>query len=107
MLVMQQHNKDMVLLAQRCQTAAACRILLPVARSFCFKDQYIELTTAVPADADLYGLGEVSLPTGMLLPRNGTIITLWARDIGSNTAWANLYGAHPFFLQVNACKVFN
>jgi hypothetical protein len=53
----------------------------------CFKDQYIELTTAVPADADLYGLGESSLPTGMLLPRNGTIITLWTRDIGSNTAW--------------------
>ena len=57
--------------------------------------------TSVPEDADLYGLGEASLPTGMLLPRNGTIITLWNRDIGSNVAWANLYGSHPFYLQVN------
>jgi hypothetical protein len=76
----------------------------PLATSFCFKDQYLELTTSLPEDADLYGLGEASLPTGMLLPRNGTIITLWNRDIGSNTAWANLYSSHPFYLQVDGGK---
>jgi alpha-glucosidase (family GH31 glycosyl hydrolase) len=70
-----------------------CRLL--------FKDQYLELTTALPADADLYGLGEVSLPTGLLLPRDGTIITMWARDYSSAAVNANLYGAHPFYLQVN------
>eukprot|EP00775_Hariotina_reticulata_P010096 gene10096-10252_t len=66
-----------------------------------FKDQYLELTTALPADADLYGLGEVSLPTGLLLPRDGSIITMWARDYSSAAVHANLYGAHPFYLQVN------
>eukprot|EP00878_Enallax_costatus_P002700 GHUV01002888.1.p1 GENE.GHUV01002888.1~~GHUV01002888.1.p1 ORF type:complete len:873 (+),score=203.93 GHUV01002888.1:194-2812(+) len=68
---------------------------------FVFKDQYIELTTNVPADADLYGIGEVSLPTGPLLPRDGTVITLWARDLASALPYANLYGSHPFYLQIN------
>ncbi|KAF8062769.1 alpha-glucosidase [Scenedesmus sp. PABB004] len=67
---------------------------------FVFKDQFIELTTTVPADADLYGLGEVSLPTGMLLPRDGSVLTLWARDLASALPYANLYGSHPFYLQV-------
>lgn len=68
---------------------------------FVFKDQYIELTTNIPADADLYGIGEVSLPTGPLLPRDGTVITLWARDLASALPYVNLYGTHPFYLQVN------
>ena len=68
---------------------------------FVFKDQYIELTTNVPADSDLYGIGEVSLPTGPLLPRDGTVITLWARDLASALPYANLYGSHPFYLQIN------
>ncbi|WIA20582.1 hypothetical protein OEZ85_004970 [Tetradesmus obliquus] len=68
---------------------------------FIFKDQYIELTTNVPEDADLYGLGEVSLPTGLLLPRDGTVITMWARDLASAMPYVNLYGSHPFYLQIN------
>lgn len=66
-----------------------------------FKDQYIELSTELPRDADVYGLGEATLATGLLLPRNGKILTLWARDIGADTVDANLYGSHPFYLQVN------
>lgn len=50
---------------------------------------------------DLYGLGEVTLPTGLLLPRDGSVITMWARDLSSANEGANLYGAHPFYLQVN------
>jgi alpha-glucosidase (family GH31 glycosyl hydrolase) len=70
-------------------------------RRFVFKDQFIELTTAVPADADLYGLGETTLRTGLLLPRDGHIITLWARDMAAAMTDWNLYSAHPFYLQVN------
>lgn len=89
--------------------------LLPVARTqtlhtsptaphnhrFIFKDQYIEFTTNVPEDADLYGLGEVTLPTGLLLPRNGRTITMWSRDFPCAFPDVNLYGSHPFYLQVN------
>lgn len=68
---------------------------------FLFKDQYIEFTTSIPEDADLYGMGEVTLPTGFLLPRNGRTLTLWARDFPCAFPDVNLYGSHPFYLQVN------
>jgi alpha-glucosidase (family GH31 glycosyl hydrolase) len=66
-----------------------------------FKEQYIELSTRVPRDASLYGTGEVSLPTGLQLPRDGTTITLWARDMPSANPYCNLYGSHPFYMQVD------
>jgi hypothetical protein len=56
----------------------------------------------VPRDANLYGTGEVSLPSGLQLPRDGTIITLWARDMPSANPYANLYGSHPFYMQLSA-----
>lgn len=67
---------------------------------FLFKDQFIELTTAVPASASLYGLGETTLRSGLLLPRDGTVLTLWNRDLSSTTIGLNLYGSHPFYMQV-------
>jgi alpha-glucosidase (family GH31 glycosyl hydrolase) len=69
---------------------------------FIFKDQYIEFSTRLPRDSNIYGIGEVSLPTGLQLPRDGTTITLWARDMPSANPYANLYGSHPFYLQLNA-----
>lgn len=78
-----------------------CLLLLLLNGSFLFKDQFIELTTAVPADSDLYGLGESTLPQGLLLPRDGSIRTMWARDAAPAEADINTYGAHPFYLQVN------
>jgi hypothetical protein len=69
-----------------------------------FKDQFIELSTAVPADADLYGLGEATLRTGLLLPRDGTVMTMWNRDLTPAAIGWNLYGSHPFYLQVNKGK---
>lgn len=71
---------------------------------FVFKDQYIELSSSVPEDADLYGLGEVNIPTGLKLPRDGRIITLFNSDTSSLVPYANLYGSHPFLLQVNRGK---
>lgn len=66
-----------------------------------FKNQYIELTTSIPEDADLYGLGEFTNPEGLMLPRDGRTLTLWARDISCANEYANLYGSHPFYMQTN------
>uniref|UniRef100_A0A383WFG9 Maltase n=1 Tax=Tetradesmus obliquus TaxID=3088 RepID=A0A383WFG9_TETOB len=71
---------------------------------FVFKDQYIELTTKLPKTADVMGLGQMILPgTSVILPRDGTPITLWNRDLPGALAepYANLYGSHPFYLQAN------
>jgi hypothetical protein len=41
--------------------------------SLAFKDQFLYLDTAVPAEASLYGLGEASLSGGLRLPRTGKV----------------------------------
>ncbi|RPD64745.1 hypothetical protein L227DRAFT_560555 [Lentinus tigrinus ALCF2SS1-6] len=49
-----------------------------------FEDQYLQLTSALPIDTNVYGLGEVIANSGFrraVGPGNGTIQTLWARDI--------------------------
>ena len=63
-----------------------------------FSAQYIELSTAQPADARLYGFGERIVP--LALPR-GEELVIW------NTDWANpdlknLYGHHPVYQRVEA-----
>eukprot|EP00877_Chromochloris_zofingiensis_P000355 jgi/Chrzof1/1031/Cz01g37220.t1 len=69
--------------------------------SLVFKEQYLELTTSISKTASLYGVGETILSDGSLkLPRNDRTITLWNYDIASATADVNLYGSHPFYLQV-------
>jgi hypothetical protein len=77
-------------------------LLLTQPCRFIFKDQYIELSTRLAPDTNLYGIGEVSLPSGLQLPRDGTTLTLWARDMPSANPYANLYGSHPFCLQLSA-----
>ena len=62
------------------------------------QDQYIEVTTAVPRGAAIYGLGERTASTGLALPRDGLPVVLWARDIASFNADTNLYGSHPFVM---------
>lgn len=69
--------------------------------SFLFKDQFIELTTSVPEDSDLYGAGESSLSGGLLLPRNGKVISAWSRDSAASEPDINTYSAQPFYLQLN------
>jgi alpha-glucosidase len=51
-----------------------------------FEDQYVQLTSALPKGANVYGLGEVVASSGIRRDvgdvGNGTIQTMWARDIG-------------------------
>jgi hypothetical protein len=49
----------------------------------------------------LHPAGETINPSGSLaLPRDGRTITLWNYDVAAFNAGVNLYGSHPFVLQV-------
>ena len=38
---------------------------------------------------------------GLKLRRDGRVVTLWNMDISSAIEEVNLYGSHPFYLQIN------
>jgi len=63
-----------------------------------FKDQYLELTTAVSPDAKIFGLGE-SARLDHALTRDKTY-TGWASDTPALLKNINLYGSYPFYLQL-------
>ena len=68
-----------------------------------FQEQYIEISTSLPpADQHaLFGLGESTRSAGMKL-QPGTTYTLFASDTPSSSAETNLYGSHPFYLDVHS-----
>ncbi|KAF7334797.1 Glycoside hydrolase family 31 protein [Mycena sanguinolenta] len=68
-----------------------------------FEDQYLQLTSALPLDANVYGLGEVVASSGLRRDVGtnggvGTIQTDWARDSADPTD-QNIYGSHPVYLE--------
>ncbi|KAH7100202.1 glycosyl hydrolases family 31-domain-containing protein [Auriculariales sp. MPI-PUGE-AT-0066] len=65
-----------------------------------FEDQYLQLTSALPYDANIYGLGEVLASSGYrrAVTGNGTIQALWARDI-ADPVDENVYGTHPIYME--------
>ncbi|EMD41237.1 glycoside hydrolase family 31 protein [Gelatoporia subvermispora B] len=68
-----------------------------------FEDQYLQLTSALPFDANVYGLGEAVASAGFRRDvgangGTGTIQTLWARD-AADPIDGNMYGSHPFYLE--------
>lgn len=67
-----------------------------------FKPQYLQLSLALQPGSALVGLGETILPaSGLMLPRNGKVITLWNRDSpAAGPTDVNLYGSHPFFMEL-------
>ncbi|KAJ6261012.1 Alpha-glucosidase [Drechslerella dactyloides] len=59
-----------------------------------FENQFVEWKTTLPANANIYGLGDIISENFRLQGANRTI---YSADIG-DTPEANLYGAHPFYL---------
>ena len=70
------------------------------------QDQYIELTSSIPSNANLFGLGEFTSNTGFPLRRDGLPYTLWTRDQPPAVPNTNLYGSHPIILDVRDSECF-
>lgn len=67
--------------------------------SLVFKDQYIEISTKLPKDASLYGLGESTRPSGIKLQPNDPT-TLYTTDISAININSDLYGDHPMYMDL-------
>ncbi|KAJ6726361.1 ALPHA-GLUCOSIDASE [Salix purpurea] len=68
-----------------------------------FKDQYLEISTQLPKDASLYGLGENTQPHGIKL-YPGDPYTLYTTDISAINLNADLYGSHPVYMDLRKVK---
>ncbi|XP_010551274.1 PREDICTED: alpha-xylosidase 1 [Tarenaya hassleriana] len=64
-----------------------------------FKDQYLEVSTTLPKDASLYGLGENSQPHGIKLYPNDPY-TLYTEDVSAINLNTDLYGSHPVYMDL-------
>ncbi|KAJ6468608.1 glycosyl hydrolases family 31-domain-containing protein [Mycena vitilis] len=68
-----------------------------------FENQYLQLASALPLGANVYGLGEVVSSSGIRRDVGtdggvGTIQNDWARDI-ADPIDQNIYGVHPIYME--------
>ncbi|XP_031480737.1 probable alpha-glucosidase Os06g0675700 [Nymphaea colorata] len=68
-----------------------------------FKDQFLSISTSLPAgSSSIYGLGEHTLRSFRLGGNDYLTLTMWNEDIGSSAVGLNLYGTHPFYMDLRA-----
>ncbi|KAF9528217.1 glycosyl hydrolases family 31-domain-containing protein [Crepidotus variabilis] len=67
-------------------------------QTFVFKKQYLQLTSTLPKDTNIYGLGEVVASSGFRRNMNSTVQTMWNRD-APDPVDENLYGSHPVYME--------
>ncbi|KAF9926280.1 hypothetical protein FBU30_004114 [Linnemannia zychae] len=65
--------------------------------SLIYEDEYLEISTVLPNDPNIFGLGEVV--SAFRRDPRGTRQTMWARDAATPVD-ENLYGSHPFYLEM-------
>lgn len=71
------------------------------------QEQYIELSTSIAGDSSLFGAQERTASTGLSLQRTGSPVPMWNHDTLSANADTNLYGSHPFILEVRPGTVLH
>ncbi|CAN1137851.1 Alpha-xylosidase 1 [Linum perenne] len=71
--------------------------------SMVFKDQYIEISTKLPEEASLYGLGESTRPSGIKL-KAGESYTLYVSDAMASEVNIPLCGSHPVYMDLRDVK---
>ncbi|WVR04138.1 hypothetical protein IAU60_001137 [Kwoniella sp. DSM 27419] len=64
-----------------------------------FEDQYLQISSALPDGANIYGLGEVIAASGYRRNETATVQTFWTRDVGDPVD-ENMYGVHPMYMEV-------
>ncbi|CCM04538.1 uncharacterized protein FIBRA_06719 [Fibroporia radiculosa] len=62
-----------------------------------YEPQFLHLATALPTDANIYGLGEST--ENFRLPTENLTRTLWSRDAYGVPNGTNLYGNHPVYVE--------
>ncbi|XP_049848123.1 uncharacterized protein LOC126311211 [Schistocerca gregaria] len=66
-----------------------------------FEDRYLEITTSLPGDPVIYGLGERVAP--LRLPYDDRTYTIFTKDLAT-PEFLNVYGAHPFYMEMRNGK---
>ena len=64
------------------------------------------MNSAIEANSSLFGLEERTASGGLRLQRAGRPLAMWNHDTLSANADTNLYGSHPFVLEVRPGTVF-
>jgi alpha-glucosidase len=70
-------------------------------RSLIFQDQYLEISSTLPDNANIYGFGE--RVDGYRLQNEQKTYTMWSLDSGTPPN-QNLYGVHPYYMELRNGK---